>query len=160
MIKESHKIIGINPGTRYLGIAVLYGQELMDWRIKVLAGKWKEEKIRRAIGIVSDLIERYEPDILAIKELHPARRTARILRLANEIRDFARRKRLKVYQYSIKDIEKRFVKGERLNKWNFVEGMVKTYPAIRHEVDRERSRRNPYYIRVFEAIGLAYTVRS
>jgi|GEM_PF-3360360 len=50
------KIIGINPGTRYLSISVFEGPELMHWRIKVLKRKWSEEKMKRAVGIVSDFI--------------------------------------------------------------------------------------------------------
>lgn len=155
MNRRPLKIIGINPGTRYLGIAVLYGSELMDWRIKALEGKWSEEKIKKAIGIVNDLIERYELNVLAIKKLHPSRRTENLLRLANKIKDFARRKKLKVYQYSIKEVEKLFIESEKLNKRNLIKEMVKIYPLLHHDLKIEQSHKNPYYFRMFEAVALA-----
>jgi Holliday junction resolvasome RuvABC endonuclease subunit len=155
MAKESQRIIGINPGTRYLGIAVLYGQELMDWRIKTLDGKWSEKKIEKARKILAELIDLYEPNVLVIKKLHPARRTENLLRLTNKIKDFAKKKKLRVYQYSIKEIEKRFSDGEKLNKRNLIEAMVKLYPAIRLDLDKEKSHRNQYYFRVFEALAVA-----
>lgn len=155
MAKEALKIIGINPGTRYLGVAVLCGPELMDWRIKVLDGKWSEEKIDKAKGIVSELINLYEPNILAIKRLHPSRRSENLLRLVAKIKEFSKRKKMNVYQYSIKEMEKSFIEGEKLNKRNLIEAMVTLYPILHHDLNKEKSHGNPYHFRVFEAIALA-----
>jgi hypothetical protein len=155
MIRGTNRIIGINPGTRYLGLAVLYGRELMDWRIKTLPGKWSEGKIEKAKKILSDLFDLYEPNVLVIKKLHPARRTENLERLTKEIKHFARRKGLRVYQYSIKDIETRFVESKKLNKRNLIEEVVKLHPAIRHNVEKERHNKNRYYCRGIEGIGLA-----
>ena len=127
----------------------------MDWRIKVLEGKWSEDKIKKAVGIVSELIERYEPNVLAIKKLHPSRSSEGLLRLANEFKKLFKRKKLKVYQYSIKEIEGFFIEDGKLNKRNLIEAMVKLYPILHHDLNKERSHKNAYYIRVFEAVGLA-----
>ena len=155
MNRRPLKIIGINPGTRYLGIAVLDGSELLDWRIKTLEGRWSEEKIKKAIGVVSELIERYELDILAIKKLHPSRRTENLLRLSDKIKNFARLKKLKVFQYSIKDIEKSYIVDEKLNKRNLFEALVKFYPELYPELKKEQSYKNPYHTRIIEAVALA-----
>ena len=155
MPKKPLRIIGINPGTRYLGVAVLYGQELLDWRIKVLDGKWSKDKIVKAIGIVSELIGQHEPEALAIKKLHLSRRSENLSRLANKIKVLARRKKLKVYQYSIKEIEDFFIEGEKLNRRNLIEAMVKLYPILHHDLNKERNHKNPYYFRMFEAVALA-----
>ncbi|GAF91324.1 unnamed protein product, partial [marine sediment metagenome] len=47
MPKKTLKIIGINPGTRYLGISVFQDSDLRDWRIKVFQEKWSEHKIKK-----------------------------------------------------------------------------------------------------------------
>jgi len=155
MNRKPLRIIGINPGTRYLGIAVLDGSELLDWRIKTLEGRWSEEKIKKAIGVVSELIERYELDVLAIKKLHPSRRTENLLRLSDKIKNFARLKKLKVFQYSIKDIEKSYIVDEKLNKRNLFEALVKFYPELYPELKKEQSYKNPYHTRIIEAVALA-----
>ena len=155
MTKKPLKIIGINPGTRYLGIAVFNGPELMDWRIKVLEGKWSDEKIKKAIGIMSEITERYEPNVLAIKKLHPSRRSENLLILTNKIKDFSKRNKLKVYQYSIKDIENLFLEDGKRNKGNLIEAIAKLYPILHHDLNRERKHKNPYFFRMFEAVALA-----
>lgn len=155
MTRGAIRIIGINPGTRYLGVAVFDGPELMDWRIKVLKGRWSEGKMKRTVGIISEFIELYEPSVLAIKKLHPSRRSQNLTRLAARIKQFSRRKGLKVRQYSIKEIERFFIEGRRLNKRNLIEAIVKLYPVIHHDLKKERSHKNMYYIRAFEAVALA-----
>jgi Holliday junction resolvasome RuvABC endonuclease subunit len=155
MAKEALKIIGINPGTRYLGIAVFDGPELMDWRIKVLEGKWSNEKIKKATEILTDIVNQYEPSALAIKKLYPSRMTENLLRLVNKIKEYSKRNKLKLYQYSIKEIERLFIKDVKLNKRNLIEAMVKLYPVLHHDLESERSHRNAYYFRSFEAVALA-----
>ena len=155
MVRKAIRIIGINPGTRYLGIAVLDGSELMDWRIKVLEGKWSEEKLKKTTEILSELFNQYEPNALAIKKLHPSRRTENLLRLSDKIKNFARLKKLKVYQYSIKEIESFFIEDEKLNKQNLIDTIANLYPILHHDLSKERSQKNAYYIRAFEAVALA-----
>ena len=131
------------------------GSELLDWRIRALEGKWSGEKIKKAIEILSELFDQYEPNVFVIKKLHPSRRSENLLRLATKIKDFARRKKLKVFQYSIKEIESRFIQDAKLNKRNLIEAMVKLYSALHYDLKKEKSHKNPYYLRMFEAVALA-----
>jgi len=108
MSKKPLKIIGINPGSKYLGIAIFQGSDLRYWGIKVLKGKWSKEKIEKAKEIISDLIVRYDLNVLAIKRLHPSRSSKNLNRLVAKIKEFSKRKGLRVYQYSMKDLEKFF----------------------------------------------------
>ena len=155
MTKEPLKIIGINPGTRYLGIAVFQGPELLDWRIKTFKGKWSNAKIEKILGAISEIFELYEPDALAIKKLHPSRRSESLTMLVVKIKKQTRRKGLKVYQYSIKELEDFFVKEGKLNKKNLAEAVVSTYPVLSNELNKEKRHKNPYHVRAVEAIALA-----
>jgi len=155
MAREAIRIIGINPGTRYLGIAVLDGSELLDWRIKALEGKWSEKKINKVIEILSELFDRYEPNVFVIKKLHPSRRTENLLRLTNKIKEFARRKKIRVCQFALKEIEKLFIEDKKLNRQNLMEAIAKQYPMLYHELKKEQNQKNPYYFRMFDAIALA-----
>ena len=155
MPQKPLKIIGINPGTRYLGIAAFEGPELMDWRIKALGGRWSKEKMKRVIKIILDFIERYEPGVLAIKRLHPSRRSRNLAQLTAKIKEFSRRKGLRVFQYSIKDMEEFFIEEDKLNKKNLAEAIASEYPVLFHEFKREKANKNDYYFRMFEAVALA-----
>lgn len=166
------KILGVNQGTRYLGIAFFQGYELRDWGVKVIEGKWSKEKMEKAIMIVSSLIEQYQPDALAIKRLHISRSSPSLNILVERIKELAKIKGLTVYQYSIKELEAFFSEedlsacnggsrsnrakpqAERINKKKLAEIITKEYPALLQELEKEKSHRNPYHIRMFEAVAL------
>jgi hypothetical protein len=131
MTKKLLKVLAINPGSSYVGVAVFEGSELKDWRLKVI-----------------------KPNVLAIKRLHPSRRSINLNQLVSRIKQLSKRKGLKIVRYSIKDLETFFSPAERINKKKLAEMLATKYPALWHEFDKERHNKNPYHIRVFEAVAL------
>jgi Holliday junction resolvasome RuvABC endonuclease subunit len=154
MIKESLRIIGINPGTRYLGLAVFQDRSLVDWRIKRLDGKWSKDKINKAIGVISEYIDLYDLNTVALKRLHPARSSKNLRLMVSRIKALARRKKLKASQFSIKELEKSLLEEAKHNKENLAEKMVSDYPCLVHELEKEKAHKNPYQLRMFEAVAL------
>jgi len=154
MLKEPLRIIGINPGTRYLGLAVFQDRSLFDWRIKLLDGKWSKKKSDKVIDIISEYIGLYDLNTIALKKLHPSRSSKNLRLLVSKIKALAARKKIKVYQYSIKKLEKFFLTDERHNKKTLAEKMVSDYPCLIHELEKEKAHKNPYHLRMFEAVAL------
>ncbi len=154
MVKQTITVIGINPGTRYLGISVFHETELRDWRVKVIKGKCQKEKIERGMMIVSSLMEEHKPNALAIKRIHPSRSSQNLNMLVTKIKEFSRRKKLKVYEYSIKELEDFFSTEGKINKKEMVETVALKYPDLSNEFNREKKQKNPYHTRMFEAVAL------
>ncbi len=155
MPKKPLKIIGINPGTRYLGISIFQDSDLRDWRIKVFQEKWSEHKIKKIKNTILGLIEDYEPNVLAIKKLHPSRSSKNLKLLTAWIKEACRRKGLRILQFSIKGLEDFFLPNEKLNKKNLTKKISSEYPELIHQINSEKSNKNPYYIRMFESVALA-----
>ena len=154
MPKEPLRIIGINPGTRYMGIAALQGTELMDWGVKNVSGKSPEEKIENAIIILSSLLDQYEPDAIAIKRFHLSRTSPNLNGLIRGIKKLSQGKKINIYEYSIRDLERSLCPGGRISKGDLVEIVASEYPVLFYELNKEKSRKNPYYTRMFEAVAL------
>jgi len=154
MSKKLLRILAINPGTRYIGVAVFEGQELKDWRVRVFRGKWSKWKLRRIKMLMSDTIDKYEPDVLAIKKLQLYRSSKNLNRLISVIKRLSKRIGLKVYQYSIKDLKVFYSPEEKMNKRKLAQLLAFRYPSLWYEFKRERNNRNPYYTRVFEAAAI------
>ena len=154
MPKKITKILAINPGTRYLGIAVFEGPELLDWRVKVIKGKWSKEKQQKTLAVARLFIDQYEPDVLAIKKLHRSRSSANLNLLVSRIKQVSKRKGLRIHQYSIKDVESFFFPGVKSNKNKLAETITLKYPFLLHEFKKEKSNKNSYHIRAFEAVAL------
>jgi len=155
MIREDKRILGINPGTRYLGLAVFDETELLDWRVKTFTGKWTKEKTRRILKIISEQIELYDINVMGIKKLHPSRSSINLKNLISKIKALARSKRIKCESYSIKEIERVFLEGEKSNKRNLANRVVGEYPMLVHELNKEKSNKHSYYTRAIEAVALA-----
>ena len=57
MVIEKHlRILAINPGRRYLGIAFFIDSDLKEWRLKGLDAKGESQKTRKMIRILSELV--------------------------------------------------------------------------------------------------------
>ena len=160
MNRKPLRIIGINPGTRYLGIAVFEGPELMDWRVKTFIGKWTKEKAERILEMMIEQIELYNINTIAIKKLHPARSSKNLNLLVLRIKRLANKNRIKVYQYSIKEPEKFFLEGEKPNKRNLADSVVAEYPMLVYELNKEKSRKHSYYMRTIEAVALGMKIKN
>lgn len=148
-------ILGINPGGRQVGYALFYRSELRDWGIKAVKGKWTPEKSKKIGRILTSLLDQCHPDAVAIKKLHPARTSANLHGLVNRFKDICRERGIPVYEYSIKYLEKNIL-TERMNKKKLVDSLSEHYPILFYEAEIERSNKNSYYTRMFEAVALGH----
>jgi hypothetical protein len=154
--KSTTKIMAINPGARYLAIAIFDGIKLREWRIKSLQGTNAGNKSAKVTDILARFIERYQPVRLAIKRLHPSRTSASLNLMAADIRDYCQSQGLQVCSYSIGEMENILFRGDRTNKRELAKLLVAIYPELAPELKREESNRNAYFVRLFEAVALGH----
>jgi hypothetical protein len=155
MPKEPPRILAVNPGSRYLGIAAFRGPELLDWGVKVVIGKTPRKKLAAGRKIVIALFDQYCPDVLVLKRLHHSRSSHQLNELVDQIKILSGRRGIKVRQYSIQDVKDALVPDIKTNKRKLAELMAAMYPALVYDHDRESRNRNPYRVRMFEAVALA-----
>ncbi len=155
-------ILAINPGTKYLAVAVFQGNQLKDWRIKTLKGKWSAEKLEKALALISGLIERFKPDTLCLKRIHHSRSSPALNSLVAEIHKLALTEHLWLYRYSVKELEAYLCAEGKRNKRSLAEAVAANYPELYSELhteypellDPEKKRKNPYHVKMFEAVAL------
>ena len=152
---QNRVILGINPGARYLGYALLQSSELRDWGIKAIKGRWTTEKKKKIERIFQAFLNEFKPDYLAIKKLHPARSSPELDTQIFKLKQLCRTRKIPVYEYSIDYLEK-MILTERLNKKNLIETIFEQYPVLFSEIEKERSSKKIYHTRMFEAVALAH----
>lgn len=155
MANEPIRILALNLGSKYIGFAALAGGELRDWGVKVIPGRWSPEKAERARALVASLIDQYEPAILAMKRLNPSRSSSELRRFVARVRNLARRRGLKVRRYSLQELEDALSPERRVNRRQMAEIVALDYPFLLFELEREKSHKHGYHIRMFEAVALA-----
>jgi hypothetical protein len=141
---------------RYVGIAAFRGPELLDWGVKSVTGKTPPARVKAARLLVRSLTEEYCPDVLALKRLHRSRSSARLRHLVRQIKSLAKRRGIKLRQYSIQDLKAAIIySGARASKRTLASLLAARYPALAYDLQQESEHRNPYRVRMFEAVALA-----
>jgi len=147
MQKEQLNVLAINPGSRYLGIAVFVGTELRDWAVKLA----RRDKIQ---AIMSEYIDVYRVHVIALKKLHPARTSQTLRNIVSSTERLAMRRRLILREYSIGEVKEALLSQKGKNKRLLMEEVVARYPFLLNEFQKEEKNKNPYLIRMFETVGI------
>jgi len=151
-------ILGISLKTKHLGLAVLYDGELADFRVRTFYGVWTEDKRNDMLRTIRKAITRFGITAIVVKAPKPAHCSNSILDILSDIERVTEQGKIKLTLCTISELKKRYSKNETGNKQTLIQAILKKYPHNRqlHQLyEKERSNRNAYHIKVFEAIACA-----
>jgi Holliday junction resolvasome RuvABC endonuclease subunit len=162
-----HKtMLGIDPGTKEMGLVVLRGRELIAYGVHTLRnGTRPHDVIGQARRIVLAAIERHSPDIVAIEEplMLPTKRAAVMSVIEQELRGRAEELGLEVVELSPATIRERVVGNPRATKLEVAKALVAgDFAHLKVLVPRRQARaalglraRDKYWLHMFDALALA-----
>jgi Holliday junction resolvasome RuvABC endonuclease subunit len=164
-------ILGIDPGTRFLGAAVLRGRDLLGYAVHQLRnGENPYEAIGQARRTVFKYIEQRSPQIVAIEApyLIASPRGAVLTVLAKEIHERAKELGLRVVELSPEDVRKRVTGNRRATKIDVAEALVRHgFDQLANLVPKRPARaalglrpRDKYWLHMFDALALAVAARQ
>jgi Holliday junction resolvasome RuvABC endonuclease subunit len=165
-----HKtILGIDPGTKEMGIVIVRGYDLVTYGVHTLRnGQRPHDVVGQARRIVLSSIERYNPDIVAIEAplLIPTRRGALLLVIAQELRARAGELGLDVVELSPREIRQAVVGNPHATKIEVAEALGRAeFSQLRELVPSRPARsalglrpRDKYWLHMFDALALAVAV--
>jgi len=154
MQNESLSILAVNPGSRYVGVAIFRGLDLYDWRVRTVSERSMEAKAAAVTGLLAGIIDRYDVNMLAVKKIHPSRSSKNLEHIVGKIRGLARKLDVDFREFTIDDVERR-IDSERIgNKRLLMDKVAARYPDLYLELEREKRNKNPYLVRMFEAVAL------
>jgi hypothetical protein len=155
MPKEQPRILAVNPGSRYVGFAAFRGPDLLDWGVRVNRGSTSRGKVKVAGAILIEAIDRFQPDLLAVKRLHPSRSSSALNGFSDSIAELARRRKIRHCQHSIGQLKAALCQMEtKGNKRQLAQAVTALYPVLTHDFQIEMTNRNAYHLRMFEAVAL------
>lgn len=162
-----HKtILGIDPGTREMGLVVLHGYELRYYGVHTLPnGKRHHEAIGLDKRIVMGAVAKHRPDVVAIEEpLNlPTKRSHLLNVIADEVRERALELGMELVALSPMDIRRRLTGNLRATKIDVAEGLVADrFPQLRELVPKRPKRaalglrpKDKYCLHMFDAVAVA-----
>jgi len=144
--------LGISPGTRIMGIAILKNSELIEWKIKTFKGRWSQVKQHCIITAIKKVIKQYGITEIAFKTPDPKRSSPELNRLIAAVKKLAVKNEIKVYSCSLSDLKCTYSKVTKAELW---EHIALQYPELFFEYQREQMNSNSYYEKIFEAVACA-----
>jgi Holliday junction resolvasome RuvABC endonuclease subunit len=159
-------VLGIDPGTRFIGFAVLRGRELLDYGVHTLRnGRRPYDLLGQARTHVLASIRDHSPQIVAIEEplLLPTKRAALVSALAQELHERARELGIQVVEISPMRVREIVVENSRATKIDVAEALVRQgFSDLRSLLPKRPERavlglaeKDLYWLHMFDALGLA-----
>ncbi|MDP1728472.1 MAG: hypothetical protein Q8M15_16935 [Bacteroidota bacterium] len=155
MQNQRKNILGISPGTHTMGLALIQGKELVEWRMKVFNECWSQVKLGKMLTAIQDIVVKQCITDIAVKIMHPARCSEGLHGLNTGIMDIANSQNITLHSCTVNDIKAHCSLEKKRNKRVIVEYVLQKHPELYREYQKEQGINNSYYIKIFEAIVIA-----
>ncbi|MFH1680372.1 MAG: hypothetical protein ABIH26_06980, partial [Candidatus Eisenbacteria bacterium] len=163
-------ILGIDPGSKYMGVAVLRGPELLAGSVHTLRnGERPYDVIAQARRLILGYVVEFRPNIVAMEEplLRPTQRAALASVIAQELRARSRELRIETREISPKTTRRLLVGNSYAKKLDIARLIVREhFPELRGRLPKPPkkavlgfSHRDKYWFHMFDAIAVALAVR-
>ncbi len=127
-------ILAIDPGTRYWGVSVFHGREIITSMVKNLSTKDSpRNRLQQVRKVLQKILRKYAPDILVIGKVQDfwQDQSPYLARVVEEIRRLAGQNGIKIVQLSPKDVRITLCGNERATRGNLVEVIGREYLDLR-----------------------------
>lgn len=164
---NSHKtILGIDPGTKEMGIAVLRGRQLLAYGVHTLRnGERPYDLIGQARRTMLRYLERYAPEVVAIEAplMLPTKRAAILSVIAQELHGRAKELGLDVREIAPQEVRQVVVGNPQATKIDVAETLVRQgFEELKKLIPKRPERpalwllpRDKYWLHMFDALALA-----
>jgi Holliday junction resolvasome RuvABC endonuclease subunit len=162
-------ILGLDPGTRYLGFALIRGKELLEFGVKELKnGERPYDVIGQARRVVLRLIALHAPSVVAIEApyLLPTPRAAVLSTLTQEIHERAKETGAAVLELKPEEVRQRLTGNAKATKYEVAQWLARErFPELATLVPQKPkipalwlTSRERYWLHMFDALALAAAV--
>lgn len=163
-------LLGLDPGTRFLGAAVLRGRELLAYGVHELKnGEKPYDVIGQARRVVFRYIEQHGPAIVAIEApyLIATKRAAVLTVLAQELQERARELGIDALEASPEDVRSKVTGNAKATKIDVAQALAREFPTLLRFVPKPPKipalwlvARDRYWLHMFDALALAVMGRA
>lgn len=163
---SNQTILGIDPGTKRMGIAVLERGFLKDYAVHTLKnGGHPRDVVDQARSIILSLIRDFTPTIVAIEQplLYPTKRAALVSVIGEELLARIRERHIRVIELTPREVRKLVVENERATKVEVANRIVELgFEELRQFLPVTPKRaalglrpRDRYWLHAFDALAVA-----
>ena len=146
--------IGISPGSRHIGIAVINNSELITWRVHTFKGISSSSKQAAITSTLQKLFASYKIKAVTVKIPDVFPESVFFSQVLGIINILCEQKGKKAKYYTLSHIKRHHSSNEKVTKAALIAFLTNKYPELRREYKKEQQNRTRYYVRVFEAVAV------
>lgn len=159
-------ILGIDPGTKFLGVAVTDGERFLGGGVHTLRnGHRPHDVIGQARKVVLGYVSTFRPKIVAIERplLFPTKRAALVSVIAEELRARSSDLGMTVHEVSARDARQRVLGNPRATKFDVAHALVNMgFSTLREKLPQKPPHpvlgygpKELYWLHLFDALAVA-----
>lgn len=147
-------ILGISPGTRFIGFAILRDGRLIHAQVRAFHGKWSKSKRNNILKAIDGSLMQHGVTSITVKlpDVLPISRSFH--EVIGSLNTLCERKNLKPRYYSLSEIKRKHYGDTKCNVDSLMALVVAAYPELMVEYRKEKTNRNAYYYKLFEAVSV------
>ena len=152
---KADTILGINPGTRFIGIAVMRKRVLVHCEIKSFQGVWSSRKLQAIILLLKSVAKRYNVTKVMVKIPDTLPASLGFTQVVGSINALCDRADIRPRYHTFSEIKQRHCKEDKPTSKSLMTAIVRKYPELWPEYHREQKNMEGYYYKLFEAVAVA-----
>jgi hypothetical protein len=154
---EHTAILGLSVNTRMLGLAVISGNRLVDYHIQLRKEAWTPRKRELILTSLQPWCESYSITNVALSIPYEKQISSQTKELLESLKSHFSEKKILLSSYPPKALYA-FCKEAKAKK-EVMRILAGLYPELLFHYRKEVSNKNKYYVKLFEAVGVA-TIHS
>ena len=156
-MKKNNRVLAIDPGTHYIGVAVLDGAKLAYYGVKTLSHrKSPHDILMEGRKLIRELIDDFKPKTLAVEKTFFAnnRNSALLNVFAGEIVVIGKRKGLRVKLLAANVVRKEICRNGWATKREVAQEICHRFPELMPFLSSDRRWKEDFYLNMFDAVAL------
>jgi Holliday junction resolvasome RuvABC endonuclease subunit len=164
-------VLGIDPGTRFMGVAVVRGDQLLQFAVRTLRnGERPYDVLGQVRKHVFAAIRDFRPNVVAIEKplLLATKRAALVSVIEQELRSRTTELGIRVIEIEPREIRRHLAGNPAASKTDLAEAVVHAgfnelkplQPMRAHRAALGPSDRERYWLHAFDALGVAVAAQT
>lgn len=149
-------VLALSFNTRTMAVAVMRGTTLLHYQTSLFKERWSYQKQKRILIYLAKLLLTYQITDLALSLPYESHTTDNLESLFESLSTFFKNQKIPICSYNQEAYSVFYEEGYCQRKKAMMETISRLYPELERLYKRELRNKNKYYVRLFEAVGLAH----
>ena len=149
-------ILGIDPGARQIGIAVVKSDELVFYAVKTFRKGDREEKLKKLRLIIEKLVTDYHIEYVALEKIVFVQQHRSFVKIVyDEIKEFLKERNIELFEYNPKVIRQIICGDQKPTKRHTALILAQKNAELVKYFNAPKLWQKRYFAQLFDAIAAA-----